>query len=158
MDKDPIDWQERHSPTEQAEITVNLASGRKGKHPARRRRADNRVWDSMTPAQTKAAEWIERGYRAITGHLDYATMPQDRVDKTHDSGHSDILVTAEKWYFEWGRECVRESPIMHPVTIAYLAENLTFREIARRYRRRGETISKLFYDGLDLFAKLRRWG
>ena len=84
-------------------------------------------------------------------------MPQDRVDKSHDGHETDILVHAEKWYYEWAEETVRESPIMHPVTVAYLAEHLTFADIAKRYKRRPAVISMLFYDALDLFAKTRRW-
>ena len=138
-------------------MTARLTTKRT-KHPARRRRVDNRVWDNMSPVQTRAAEWIERGFNAISGHMGYAMMPQDRVDKSHDGHENDILAHAEKWYFEWAKACVRESPIMHPVTVAYLAEHLTFKDIATRYRKRHETISGLFYGGLDLFAKLRRWG
>lgn len=158
MDREPVDWQERHSPTEMAE--VKLSNERRSRHPARRRKGQARIWAEIEESGPleRAAVWIERGYKSIVGGMGYATMPQDRVDRAYDTGVSDIRAMAEHWYFEWGRECAREDPRIHPVTVAWLCEDNPLADIAQRYRVRKEKARQMMFDGLKLFAKGRGWG
>ncbi len=76
----PEHWQEAHSPTEPATVRTYLEDKATGamkpvqvRSPAKRRKADNRVWEAMTVNQERAAIRIVRGYDLITGGQGYAT-------------------------------------------------------------------------------------
>ena len=133
----PEHWQEAHSPTEPATVRTYLEDKATGamkpvqvRSPAKRRKADNRVWEAMTVNQERAAIRIERGYDLITGGQGYATLPPEVRDRAREADdQTEIAVALEQDYFEWGVRCGREDLTMHPVAIAWLGGAIRYRNL-----------------------------
>ncbi len=127
--------------------------------PAKRRKADNRVWEAMTVNQERAAIRIERGYDLITGGQGYATLPPEVRDRAREADdQTEIAVALEQDYFEWGVRCGREDLTMHPVAIAWLGGAIPLSELDRRYRKRNGWARVLLFDALAIYCEMKRWG
>lgn len=146
-----LQWQERHSPTEA--ISVRLTRDRLVVQSLRRV-LDARLFDALDDDQLKAAEIINRGFRAITQQVAIRTMKFDRViagESDSEWQHRSIeayrrwLASAPRFAFEVD------------VVLDVIVLGKSLRETDRD-RRRPRGFARLHLTrGLDAFCQIVGW-
>lgn len=155
---EPLDWQESHSPTEAVIVTIS-ASGRRVKEQCRRRKADARIWNDMTPDQEKAANRILEGYTLNGGQIGFKTMAfaLAKFGKSYDGDcvEAEILkrqMTIALAYREWCKESTLNNINLFDL-LGYLSGLDTLSDLDKKNGVRPGGARRNLFSGLDIYVK-----
>jgi hypothetical protein len=160
LPEDALEWQEFHSPTEAVEITISLAT-RRVKESCRRRKADARVWNAMSPDQELAAERILKGFLLCGGAIGCRTMPYNlsltsgsmSSEEGFDTQYIQMQVEIANRYREWTLTA-QKGKISVGDIVGYLSGLDTLNDLDKFNRVREGTARKNLFEGIDLYNKL----
>ncbi len=161
--REPQDWQERHSPTEEVVLRDLDGRGKRVLRSARRRKIDARLWDGLSSHQQDAAEAIVQAYQDIVRGLGFSTMlfqqPEVILALTHHGPEftREDRVAARYRAFSWWVSRAELNEIDWQAILAVLIEGFSVREVDCRAGRRKGWARQNLADGLDLFCRLKGW-
>ena len=148
---DPIDHQERHSPTRREVVEQNV-NGRIEKTEARRRKRDADLLDSLDEHLRDKAERLKLGWMVnggTCGSLGYKTQNYLRESS---AGRVSLTETqAQAWcdYLDWLKRCKLQRVNIGPVwDVWFFGDGI--RRTERRYRVRNGTLIKMIAEALEV--------
>lgn len=147
---EPIDFQERHSPTVEVR---NRVSGSRSVVAYRRREADERLWSSFTEDEKRAAQELARVWHYITEGMTAKAQQYERLDPSQDTA-SDLAVHLKTTYNRWR---MRLAPVERSACISVLCESMTVREAAKAYRRASAWPRRNLGKCLERWIEIRGW-
>jgi hypothetical protein len=157
---DPLDWQERHSPTEAVRIILPRS---RTPQTVRMRSGYAALWKGWTQDQRRAFLRIGAAFAVIGRGLGVPskTLPMESDLRWYDSApstathgeRSDYEAELVARYFEWGRECTR-SRINHSAIMDVIGYDLSCRQVDRRRHQRDGTTAAHIAEGLALYIRL----
>ncbi len=128
--REPIDWQEAHSPTAPTEIVISHTP-RRVKAGPRRRILEKRLWEGLTEEERAAATEIDRAWLCITGGLAARAQQFERVDKGIGSvAETESII--RQTYDNWRGQLTNEA---RSACIAVICENAAMQQVAKAYRK-----------------------
>lgn len=150
MIKEPIQWQETHSPTV---IVRARGVGKREIAAYVRREADERLWSSFTQDETRAAEEIARVWNYTTGGMTARAQQYERLDRGQDMA-PDLAIYLKEAYRLWR---ARLAPVERSACISVLCESMTIREAARAYKRASAWPRANLGKCLEQWIEIRGW-
>lgn len=154
---EPADWQEAHSPTQAVMVQID---SKRTRQAGRRRKADARMWEAMSPRQEAAADAIASAVALITGEVAIRTQSFQRLGRGHTRPDEDRVsrqATLVQRYQAWcERAGERELNVSDVLQILVHGESCHQQD--RRIRRRNGTALHNLLEALDLYAVLQGWG
>ena len=159
-DRDPVDWQEPHSPTVPVTVTVSKQTKRTATI-ARRRFLDARLWHSLAVHKNgrgwngcEAAAGIRKGCALVVDGPPVRAHSWERRDPTHKS--HDFADEAE-WrcydlFWKWGHEVPERYLIM-----CILIDGYSCRAMDRAKKRGHGWSQRRLVKGLQLYCDLAGW-
>ena len=156
-DREPADWQERHSPTKAVMLQIDRTRTRQ---QGRRRTSDARMWEAMSPRQESAADAIGAAVALVSGEVGIRTQPFQRLGRgpsRPDDAKADRQAVLVQRYRHW---CERagETGINVSDVLQILVHGESCHQQDRRTRRRNGTALGHLIEALELYAVLQGWG
>lgn len=156
--REPIDFQEVHSPTVLVENVVSH-QGKLTKKAYRQRRADHRLWNGMTPDEQRAFVEIDRARGLI---LDGVTVRSQsferrdpgRVNYDESDAYRTILF---KTFDRWAALVLSDDEMDYHAAIAVICEGKGVNQVDREKRRRKRWARRNLGLTLELWCDLRGW-
>lgn len=148
--REPLDWQEAHSPTEPVEVVTHINEhGRHVREQGRMRKTDARLWEMLDTEQREAVQRIVQGAEYISGRMHRFRPQWVRIA----AGHGELADPRglERAYLQWVRECEAERVSTVPV-LAVWRDGEALRAVARRMRIDYRTARKAMKDALDVYC------
>lgn len=155
QNREPADWQERHSPTEAVNVRFDTAK-RTTIEICRRRIVDARLWDAMRAEEQTAAERIYCGFVLISGPSLVKCVTLERVDGKTANGAANGIRDLSDDYWDWAKTAQRER-----VRVAEVLDILVFgkscAQVDRERRQRKGVARGNLFDGLGVYCAMRGW-
>lgn len=153
-DRDPIEWQEEHSPTEAVMVKIDNTRVRQ---MCVRRKQDARLFESLDADQERAAGWIIAGIVAVTGSISHGVQRFERVacGMAPDQREA-FLEDARRSFVAWFRQC-KARGVSYGAVLDIVVDGLGATETDRKHRKRNGWAAEQLRDGLDLFSRLQGW-
>ena len=148
MNIDPIDWAEKHSPTEK--VLIHETDGKRTtRQYVRRRKRDADLLDRLDEHLRDKAERLRLGWMVNGGTLGYKTQNYLRESS---AGRVSLTETqAQAWgdYKDWLKRCRRQRVNIGPVwDVWFFGDGI--RRTERRYRVRNGTLIKMIGEALEV--------
>lgn len=151
--KEPTDWQEEHSPTDNYEVRL---TGQKKTTIARRRKSDARLWESMTGHQQDAATRIAWAFELITSGTSAKAQTYERSGIVGIRPPSRAQIEVVEEYFQWA-EAVLHARLSHAAVVDILVMGESCRAVdAARSKRNGWAKTNLL-DCLNIYCQQQGW-
>lgn len=167
-ENNPLTWgiddgQLQHSEQHEPVVDVKVRMGLKGEtvSQGKRRAADARVFDSLTPEQSKALKRIIQGYSLTTNGYGCGGLAFDEPDP---SGRREMsLAEQAEWemclraaYWSWHTECVKRR--LHPaVALDFVVFGMTLTESAEARSMCRKTLRNNLFSCLNVYCELNGW-
>ena len=155
-DLEPADWQERHSPTEAVMLHID---SKRNRQAGRRRKADARMWEAMSPRQEAAAEAIAAAVALIAGEVGIRTQSFQRLgrglSRPNDAKANHQATLVQRYHAWCARAGEREFNVSDVLQILVHAESCHQQD--RRTRRRNGTALAHLLEALEVYAVLQGW-
>lgn len=151
--KEPSDWQEDHSPTDNYEVRL---TGQKKTTIARRRKSDARLWESMSGHQQDAAIRIARAFELITSGTAARAQTYERSGIVGIRPPSRAQIEVVEEYFQWA-EAVLRAHLSHAAVVDVLVVGESCHSVdSARSKRNGWTKQNLL-DCLNIYCQQQGW-
>lgn len=151
-DLDPLDWQERHSPTEDYSVRI---SGERSMVLTRRRKQDARLFDKLTNDHIKAMEEINCAYWYIAGEAGYRFMRYSAEVGGRIPLHGELEKMREA-YKEWIDRGARGAFKIKPA-LSIIIEAKSYTITASSFNKRRSWVKGNFHDSLMTYCEIRGW-
>jgi hypothetical protein len=150
--REPLDWQEAHSPTEPVEIVTHYnAQGRQVREQGRMRKTEARLWAILDTEQREAVQRIAKGAEYISGRMHRFRPQWVRIAAGH--GEPNDPRGLERAYLQWVRECEAEKVSTIP-TLAVWRDGDTLTAVARRLRVHRIRARWHMTESLDIYCRM----
>ena len=150
--KEPIEWQEQHSPTVLVENVVSH-QGKRTKEAYRQRRADHRLLESLTPEQRRAWDEIDRVWSHTINGMTAKAQLFERLDRGRNEP-AEISAELTRRYRDWR---ARVAASERSVIVDIICEGKSPYRASRERRRASEWGRYVLGEGLDRWAELAGW-
>ena len=151
-DLDPLDWQERHSPTEAVEVRV---TGERRRVATRRRKQDARVFDGLSSYHEQAMMDILAAFLYVIGGAGYRSFRYERIIPGARPLHGNEEKLREH-YKEWIDMGARGAFKLKPA-LAIIVEAKSYTITASLFNKRRSWVKDNFHDSLMTYCEIRGW-
>ena len=155
--REPADWQETHSPTEAVMLQID---SKRTRQAGRRRKADSRMWEAMSPRQEAAAEAIAAAVALVAGEVGIRTQSFQRLGRglsRPDEARANRQASLVQRYHAWCQRAGERELCVSDV-LQILVHGESCHQQDRRTRRRNGTALAHLLEALELYAVLQGWG
>lgn len=156
--KEPIDWQESHSPTVQVETVISHQ--RKVKKAAyRQRKEDHRLMNGLTEDEKRAFFEIDRARSLILDGVTVRSQSFERRDPgrtNHDESDAYRLILL-KTFDRWAALVLHSDEMDYHATIDVVCEGLGVKRVDSSRRKQNGWTRRNLGLTLELWCDLRGW-
>lgn len=158
MDRDPLEWQEQHSPTVEVESTISHQS-RRTRIAYRQRQTDHRLISGMTEDEKRAWHEIDLARSLIIGGVTVRAQRYEFADRSHDGeeGLKTYHLMLLKHFTDWSRLVLGHEVMDYNAAIAIISEGYGPSKVDKDRRKMHGWARRNLGLALELWCDLRGW-